>query len=48
VLETRPLTAAIFNDAMADNAPLFKAISNYLNDAMLAALAKAYQEDACY
>src|SRR6201994_450195 len=38
VLEPRGLTAAIFNDAMADNAPLFKTISVYLNDAMLADL----------
>jgi predicted acylesterase/phospholipase RssA len=44
VLERRGLTAAIFNDAMADNAPLFKTISVYLNDAMLAALGKAYEE----
>lgn len=44
VLERRGLTAAIFNDAMADNAPLFKTISVYLNGAMLAALGKAYAE----
>jgi len=44
VLETRGLTAAIFNDAMADNAPLFKTISIYLTDAMLTALGKAYEE----
>jgi predicted acylesterase/phospholipase RssA len=44
VLEKRGLTAAIFNDAMADNAPLFKTISVYLNDSMLAALGKAYEE----
>jgi predicted acylesterase/phospholipase RssA len=44
VLERRGLTAAIFDDAMADNAPLFKTISGYLNDAMLAALGKAYDE----
>ncbi len=43
VLERRALTAAIFNDAMADNAPLFKTISIYLNDAMLAALGKTYE-----
>ncbi len=44
VLETRGLTAAIFNDAMADNAPLFKTISIFLNDAMLGALAKGYDQ----
>jgi predicted acylesterase/phospholipase RssA len=44
VLKTRGFTAAIFNDAMADNAPLFKTISVYLNDAMLAALGQAYEE----
>jgi len=42
VLEQRNFTAAVFDDAMADNAPLFKTISIYLNDAMLAALAKSY------
>ena len=44
VLETRPITAALFNDAMADNSPLFKTISVYLNEAMLAALARSYDE----
>ena len=29
---------------MADNAPLFKTISRYVNEAMLADLAKAYDE----
>src|SRR5215472_4541973 len=43
VLEKRGLTAAIFNDAMADNSPLFETISIYLNDAMLADLGKAYE-----
>jgi predicted acylesterase/phospholipase RssA len=44
VLEQRPFTAALFNDAMADNSPLFKTISVYLDDAMLAALAKSYDQ----
>ncbi len=44
VLEQRPLTAALWNDAMADNSPLFKTISVYLNEPMLAALAKSYDE----
>jgi hypothetical protein len=44
VLLTRAITAALFDDAMADNAPLFKTISRYVNEAMLADLAKAYDE----
>jgi predicted acylesterase/phospholipase RssA len=44
VLTPRWFTAALFNDAMADNAPLFETISIYLNNAMLADLAKTYQE----
>jgi predicted acylesterase/phospholipase RssA len=44
VLEVRGLTAALFDDAMADNSPLFKTISIYLDDAMLAALAKTYDD----
>lgn len=44
VLEKRPLTAALFNDAMADNSPLFKTISNYLNESMLTALGKSYED----
>jgi len=44
VLAKRRFTAALFDDAMADNAPLFHTISRYLNQAMLADLAKAYQQ----
>ena len=44
VLLKRHFTAALFDDAMSDNSPLFKTISRYLNDAMLAALAKGYDE----
>ncbi|HKD46918.1 MAG TPA: patatin-like phospholipase family protein [Rhizomicrobium sp.] len=44
VLEKRFFTAALLNDALADNAPLFKTISTYLNDAMLAAIAKGHDE----
>ena len=40
VLEKRFITAALFEDALADNAPLFKTISHYLTDEMLAAIAK--------
>ena len=44
VLETRFLTAALFADAMADNAPLYRTISRYLDDRMLADIAKAYDD----
>jgi len=44
VLLKRPITAALFDDAMTDNAPLFKTISGYLNDAMMTAIAKAYAD----
>ena len=42
VLEPRYLTAALFNDALADNSPLSKTISQYLTPDMLAAIARAY------
>jgi hypothetical protein len=42
VLLKRSFTAALFDDAMADNSPLFSTISRYLDEAMLASLAKAY------
>ena len=44
VFSKRGLTAALFDDALSDNSPLFKTISGYLNEAMLAALANAYEE----
>jgi len=44
VLLKRGLTAALFDDAMADNSPLYRTISQYLNEAMLADLARAYDE----
>ncbi|WP_170979406.1 patatin-like phospholipase family protein [Roseomonas sp. HF4] len=44
VLEPRGLLAAILNDAMADNAPLFRTISRSLDDRMLAAIAQAHAE----
>jgi predicted acylesterase/phospholipase RssA len=43
VLRKRSLAAALFDDAMADNAPLFSLISQYVDAAMLAAIARAYQ-----
>jgi predicted acylesterase/phospholipase RssA len=42
VLVRRALTAALFNDAMADNSPLYKTISKYIDEEMLAAIAAAY------
>ncbi len=42
VLTKRALTAALFDDALADNAPLFKTISRYVDDRMLADIATAY------
>ena len=45
VLETRYLlNAALFDDALADSAPLFRTISRHLNEAMLAEMAEAYQK----
>lgn len=44
VLIKRFLTAVLFDDAMADNSPLYKTISGYLNKDMMAALAEAYGE----
>ena len=42
VLVRRGYTAAIWNDGMADNSPLFRTISRYLDEAMLAEIARAY------
>jgi predicted acylesterase/phospholipase RssA len=42
VLEQRGITAALFDDAMSDNHPLFVTISRFVNEAMQADLAKAY------
>ncbi len=42
VLIKRFLTAALFDDALSDNAPLFSTISRYLNEEMMADLATAY------
>jgi predicted acylesterase/phospholipase RssA len=44
VLTTRFFTAALFADALADNAPLYKTISRYLDQRMLADIARAYDE----
>jgi predicted acylesterase/phospholipase RssA len=42
VLARRFYTAAIWDDAMADNSPLFRTISRHLDGAMLAEIARAY------
>ncbi len=42
VLRDRGLTAALFDDALADNAPLFGTISKMLDERMLADIAAAY------
>jgi predicted acylesterase/phospholipase RssA len=42
VLVQRGYTAAIWNDAMADNSPLFRTISRSLDEAMLAEISRAY------
>jgi predicted acylesterase/phospholipase RssA len=42
VLTRRRITAALFNDAMSDNSPLFRTISGYVNETMLEALTKSY------
>lgn len=44
VLSKRYITAALFDDALTDNHPLFTTISSYMNEALLAAIAKAYDE----
>ena len=44
VLVKRPITAALFDDALADNHPLFVTISGYVNDSLMVAMAKAYDE----
>ncbi len=42
VFERRGFTAAIWNDAMSDTTPLFRLISRYVNQEMLAAIAGEY------
>jgi len=45
VLEARGLiSGALFNDAMADNAPLRKTVAKYFNQAMLDAIAAEYKK----
>jgi predicted acylesterase/phospholipase RssA len=42
VLVKRAITAALFDDALADNHPLFVTISGYVDDSLMSAIAKAY------
>lgn len=44
VAESRGMVAAIFDDALADTAPLYRTISRHLDETMLAALARAYDD----
>ena len=44
VLIRRWLTAAIFDDGLADTSPLFATIAEYLDEAMLVAIARAHGE----
>jgi len=44
LLKSRPYTAALFDDGMIDNAPLFLTISRHINEAMLAEIAAAYDK----
>jgi hypothetical protein len=43
VLVQRGYAAAIWDDAMADNSPLFRTISRHLDEAMLAEIVRAYE-----
>jgi predicted acylesterase/phospholipase RssA len=44
VLEERGIFAAIWNDAMADNAPLQNLVAKYVNEEMLAAIAAEHRK----
>ena len=44
ILAARNITAAVFNDAMADNEPLYRTISQFVDDRMLAAIAAGYDQ----
>lgn len=44
VLTKRGITAVFFDDAMADNHPLFETISGYMTKDIVASIAKAYEE----
>jgi predicted patatin/cPLA2 family phospholipase len=42
IFEVRNFTAALFDDAMADTTPLYRLISEHVNDDLLAAIAREY------
>ena len=42
VMVARGYTAAIWNDGMADNSPLFRTISRYIDEALLAEIGRAH------
>jgi hypothetical protein len=42
VIIQRNVTAAIWDDGMADNSPLFRTISRYIDETLLAEIARAY------
>ncbi|MBR0659465.1 patatin-like phospholipase family protein [Neoroseomonas oryzicola] len=44
VLRSRGLLSAVFHDALADNEPLFRTISRHLDERMLAAIARGYEQ----
>ena len=44
VAESRSILNAVYNDALSDTRPLFHTISRHLNEAMLADLARAYDD----
>jgi hypothetical protein len=44
VFRERPLTAALFDDAMSDNEPLYQMIGRHANEQMLRRIAYEYQE----
>jgi predicted acylesterase/phospholipase RssA len=44
ILRARFLTAALFSDAMADNTPLFRTISRFIDERLVADIARAYDQ----
>lgn len=44
VLTKRSVLAAVANDAMTDTAPLYQMISTFMDDAMMAAIAREYDK----
>lgn len=44
VFADRPFTAALLNDAMADTSPLFELVAKYVDEDMLARIAREYEK----